>query len=208
MTSGPEFIDREHQLPADVRLTPPDVAGDVASLRALAIAPHGEPPADYTVRSIFDSRPLQGYDFNIICPTDEFNGDEVFSFTVPSGVVAVVREFKHFFTNPSATNKNPSGTLVSFQKNGANIQYNHDIPVGADTIANPVKLFFVADEFDVVSARLVGAVNGTHIAYVWFYGNFLLKTGRPATFEIANKAGEGKTSTIKQTGYADPGNGG
>src|SRR3990172_12098131 len=98
---GGEFIERERQHP------PEETSGNVAqgstaeSQRALVDAQLGAPPADYDVRSVYDSGPLNAYDFNITAtsPVDEIGASILrVSFTVRQGFVAVLRRLSHFFT--------------------------------------------------------------------------------------------------------------
>lgn len=57
--------------------------------------------------------------------------------------------------------------------------------------------FLIADELQFLGVSLVitnGLVPTTDNIAVGFHGNFLLKTGRPAMFEVANLAGKAKTA--------------
>lgn len=194
--SDHEFIDREQQLPADPRAAG---AVDMANVGQLTgqmerVKP-GEPPIDFTVRSVYDSRPVQGQDFNITAIVTQIvqPGNNDCSFTVPQGYVAVVRRLHHFVTNPPVgVGINRSDALCSILLDNADYPYNKNIPVGweSDDIVN---LFMIADEFQTVTTRFVfsAVVLETSALYVTFYGNLLLKTGRPAQFEIANPAARG-----------------
>lgn len=197
---GGEFTDREVQRP------PEDTAGGIAQAPAtaraqsdLADTPLGAPPADYDVRSVYDSRPVNGYDFNITV-TAAAEGGNTFTleFTVRQGFVAVFRRFGHFFTDaPLPAIVNRAECLLSIRKNGTDVPDNVDFPIGlaSDDLWNG---FVIADEFDTITARVVlqGALTATELVGT-FYGNYLLKTGRAWPFEIANP------SAVK-FGHGDP----
>lgn len=191
---------RESQLPPDVNLVPDDTRQLGNAMAAFDRAPLGEPPIDFTVRSVFDSRPIQGYDFNVTSSTivsGSIPFTTLVSFIVPTGLVCVLRQLHHFFTVPPVI-ASRADVLLSLQVNGADVPNNTSIPVGvaSDDI---VKCFVIADENTQVTAKFVTNVDVLVEAvsiFVQFYGNFLLKTGRPSIMEIANQTGEGKTSTI------------
>lgn len=63
---GQEFEDRNRQLPGDTG-SPVYAGGSIEKVRAeLAKTVLGSPPQDCDVRSTFDSRPVNAYDFNLI----------------------------------------------------------------------------------------------------------------------------------------------
>jgi hypothetical protein len=194
-----EYINqREQQLPADIGNQSPDMR-DMEG--ALARAPIGEPPADFDVRSVYDSRPVQGYDFNITVSAS-VSGSVPYTtdltFVVPKGLICVLRQIHHFFVSPPVI-ASRADVLLSVRVNNADFPFNKNIPVGvtSDDIA---KHFIVADEFSRVTARFVTNVEVViELAqiYAQFYGNFLVKTGLPAPFEIANRVGgSGKERSI------------
>lgn len=190
-----EFLeDRERQLPPDFNLLA-DVSEDGKAAEALKRAPMGEPPDEYTVRSVYDSRPVSTFDFNITPSAQELASTNTVDFQVPQGYVCVLRRVFHTINDPPGTNR--ANFLMTLMLNGAAFQYNRDIPVGFES-DDLVRCFMVADEFDTVGVKLTcSSVSGTSILYVTFYGQFILKTGRPAPFEIANPVGLSKTSSIR-----------
>jgi hypothetical protein len=159
---------------------------------------------DYGVRSVYDSRPVSGYDFNIIVtmaagicvtPTPAF-------FTVPQGYVAVLREIETWCEPPQNLTARTDIT-VSAQINMVDIPYNTGIPVGNGTLEN-IKLFSIADELQQVGVTFPAfPASGAFTLYAQLYGNFLLKSGRPAPFEIANYAGR---ANITQPGMPNASN--
>lgn len=189
---GGEFIEREKQLPPEDR--PGSVAED-ATGRAqedLFATPLGTPAADYDVRSVYDSRPVNGYDFNITAQSGAGEiGTSSFTatFVVRQGFVAVLRRLSHFFTGTLPPIMERSEALLSITRNGADVLDNVDVPVGlySDDIWQG---FVIADEGDTlgVTLELQGGLVADELQ-VHFYGNYLLKTGRAYNYEIANPVG-------------------
>lgn len=196
--SEKDFIDREHQLPADLADGVPDLevsAGLGADMRA---APAGEPPADYDVRSVYDSRPVLGYDFNVLLSTSDIAGDPsppltlTSQFIVPQGFVAVVRK-AHVWIEPNVPLSSRSNVLFTLAINGVRVQYNEDIAVGDETL-EPLEFFTIIDELNSLAAMItLSGIISTNV-FVHFYGNLLSKTGRPPAFEIANPVGRARVS--------------
>lgn len=200
MARDTEFLeDRERQIPADVRRAAPDV-GKASDLAALARAPLGEPLIDYNVRSIYDSRPVNGYDFNVIETADinssMSNPSIYLTFEVPSGYIGVLRKIE-FWTNGLPNVSRQSVTLSPVAN--SQIQRFNTAAVGNATGQGaPVECFVIADERQQLGARIDWGASPASISlYVQLYGNFLLKTGRAAPFEIANQAG-GVSATGKR----------
>jgi hypothetical protein len=154
----------------------------------MRVAPAGEPPADYDVRSVYDSRPVQGFDFNITAETGETSSPFVVEWQVPEGFVAVVRALHHWF-DPAPMITSRQEITLTLLRDGNDVRFNVEIPVGSES-DELVKCFAIYDEFQMVGARLVtpGAVVNT-AAFVHFYGNFLLKTDTTPAFQIANPVG-------------------
>lgn len=188
---GGEFIDRETQRP------PEDSPGNVAQGPSTAAAqtdlgntPLGAPPACYDVRSVYDSRPVNGYDFTITV-TDV--GDEAtfpLEFTVRQGYVAVLLGFSHWIEDdplPPIVFRNDM--LATLQKNKVQVQDNVDVPVGLFS-DNLWTGFIVADEFETLGLVFSFSDPALDVGQRWvtFRGNYLLKSGRASNFEIANPA--------------------
>lgn len=198
-----EFITgRERQLGPDTRSLTPDatIAGRQAD--AAQVAPLGSPPLDYLVRSVYDSRPVNGQDFNI-CSSVTAAGTETsltVSMTVPPGYIAVVRRV-HTELEPGPPITLRRQVQASLQRNSVTIPFQEGIFVGTaqDTL---LESFVLADENDTVSvtlsyftsAEVVNTFPAGTVFEAQFYGNFLAKTGRPYNFEIANPSmGEPKS---------------
>lgn len=189
LQAGPEFIEeREHQLPP-ANETGGEHAAEGRATDAMERAPAGEPPKDHDVRSVYDSRPVQGFDFNITDETGEGAFPFTLEFTVPEGFVCVLRALHHWF-DPAPLVPSRNNVQMTLLRNGNDVRFNVDIPVGAES-DELVKCFLIADEFETVGVRLTSglAVVDT-AAFVHFYGNFLLKTDSTAQFQIANPVGQ------------------
>jgi hypothetical protein len=196
--AGGEFTDREHQLPADANTT----GGDERASRltgAMMRAPAGEPGVGSDVRSVYDSRPVNAFDFNIpVTATGGENGfgDEPLTceFTVPLGFVLVLRRIHHYSDNlpPLPSRGDVVATLL---RDGAAVPYNEDIPVGVES-DDLMHFFQVYDENAKVGVRFSYASSTPDDVTAHFYGNLLPKTGRPANEEIANPR-EGIKSPVR-----------
>jgi len=175
---------------------------------SLATTPRGEPPKAFDVRATYDSRPVQGFDYNIpdsvaASIVDETTLTVELSFIVPRGYVAVQKRFRHWF-NPVPAIASREQCRVSFLISGAGVPYNELIPIGveSDVLSDG---FFIADELQTVTARVIVSNLGFTLSttlYCVFYGNLILKTGVPSPFEVANP-----TDKIwLPTGYPQPAN--
>jgi hypothetical protein len=190
-----EFIDRDHQYPPDTNTRAGDQLRTQSSVDAMKAAPRGEPLKAFDVRAVYDSRPVQGFDFNInVAGTPIAVSSSVFiaTFQVPSGYVAVLRTFHHSFTPPPII-VNRSDIKATLLLNKQNVQYNANIPIGIES-DGVIDCFVIADEFNTLGVRIDGSAATLSIAgsipQCHFYGQFLLKTGIPKNFEIANPSGK------------------
>lgn len=152
-------------------------------------SPIGAPPIDYDVRSIFDSRPVNGFDFNIVESGDIGGGEPggvLVEMTVPEGYVAVLRSISMWFEPNPQSAPNRSNVLASLYLNGGPFNYNVDLPVGVEI--DTVPFFMIADEFNRIgwAVTLPDDPVDDVTCYVHFHGNLILKSGRPAVFEVAN----------------------
>lgn len=174
----------------------------------------GSPKIDYSVRSIFDSRPVNSREFNLwffgeIAPETEFD-IEVFRkcFFVPQGYVCVLRE-AIIVQAPQLTIPLVDG-FASIMIDGAIVD-PPDVEVGPDfnntgisqdAIAfqsnEPIPTFILADEGQAVGLDIEffddTFVPSNENVEVGFRGHFLLKTGVPAQFQAANEAGRAKAA--------------
>lgn len=177
---------QNRQLPATVKL---NIGGKSlkGSRDDLSRTPLGSPPVDYDVRSIFDVRPVGGFDFNISTfdTINEGITPYLVEMTVPEGFVAVLRDIDVWF-EPAPAGLDKSDFTWTLMLNGAAYNYNVDIPFG--TAVDRELVFMLADEFNRIGVRVVstGGSYGTERAYARFHGTFLPKTARPLPFEIAN----------------------
>ncbi len=196
--------DRERSLPGDMLNTQ-------QARESAARAGIGGPVLDYTVRGVYDSRPVNGFDFNqVVELTLTDNSGNPFRYAclqVPQGRVVVLRAIQFYdlmdvdeFIQPDSGKA--WDIMVQLTRNGGAIMpidmdvknyspggvtYMDQLPIkGGDTL----ECFSLFDEGEVIgiNALLGGGVPTTSYMYVKFYGNILLKTGIPANFEVANKA--------------------
>lgn len=184
----PDFIERrEDQLPPSNE-NAGEMSQDAKATAGMRAAPAGDPPADYDVRSVYDSRPVQGFDFNITAETGETSSPFTVEWIVPEGFVAVVRALHHWF-NPAPLIASREDVLLTLLRDGSDVRFNVEIPVGSES-DELVKVFAIYDEFQTVGARLVNVGLVNTAAFVHFYGNFLLKTDTTPAFQIANQVGK------------------
>lgn len=189
-TRGQEFIEqRERQLPADFSSSG-DLQSQQTGMDHLEITPPGDPNLKFDVRSIFDSRPVNAYDFNISAAVElAAPGTTTFTvFTVPKGFVAIPRRW-FFFIDPLFSLSSRAAILVTPQINNVDVQNNTDFPIGNES-DDLLHTFFVVDELLKVTMRVVVADTLTSpILHVSVNGNFLAKRNVPPNFEIANPCG-------------------
>lgn len=186
-----EFEGRNRQRPADLDQSRLYQRSNT-SREEMQRTPLGTPPDCYDVRSVYDTRPLNAYDFNIAGSVSLPYPVGIVEMTVPEGAVCVLRELSIWF-EPAPPGSERSDNVASLLLNGADYPYNNAIPIGDDSGRFPV--FMLADEFNRVGVRVnltnpYPSTPGT--AWVLFYGQFLLKSGRPLPTEIANPIMGGK----------------
>lgn len=188
LQAGQEFTDRDPQWPAS-RITT-NYKGEGKLADQMLRAPLGEPGIDVDVRSVYDVRPPQAYDFNIVLTGTMTVGEgastTITPVTVPEGYVAVVRAYHHS-TAPILPSVVRSDVLLTLQSNDADVPFNINIPVGAES-QDLIKCFFVVDEGGLIGARYTTSlvIVGSYSIFTHVYGNFLRKTGRAANLEIGN----------------------
>lgn len=171
----------------------------------------GSPLLDYTVRSIYDSRPTSGFDFNLWFT---FGDSEIplglpgfiRTWAVPQGYVAVIRDYT--ILAPAGSSISTWDGLSKLLIDGTardpidvRISNSNDVAQVNGTpyrVGEKIDTFIIADENSFVGLDVTfddGSVNLTTANFaIGFHGNFLLKTGRPAMFEVANLAGKAKTA--------------
>ena len=169
------------------------------------------PPALlYQVVATYDSRPIQGYDFqDSECQVLEWSGapptfDPVsLTYIVPDNTVAIVRSFRYQVIDA------PVNAVVEGDCWLQSDLIVNDLPVREyNQMLHPVfmQLFFptfvIVDErqdirlqlstFDPDNTEFAGALDGIDAPVLLeIYGNLLVKTGVPKEFEIANPIGGG-----------------
>lgn len=178
-----EFEARDRQLPADLDQTSA-FNSNARARESFQETPVGTPPVCYDVRSVFDSRPINTYDFNIT-QGGGFTPDNLpVEMTVPEGYVAILRGVEIWF-EPNPLGAARSSTSAVLQLNGGDYP-NNGFLVGVGT-NGPLPVFLLADEFNRIGVKFEffgGPFTGT--AFVAFSGNFVLKTARAYPFEVAN----------------------
>jgi hypothetical protein len=185
--------------------------GIVHTVETQKISPR--PPALlYQVVSMYDSRPIQGYDFQksecsfinwagvppVFAPFDAVN------FIVPNNVVAVVRHFQYQVIDA------PVNAVVEGDCWLQSDMFVNDLPVrNYNKMIHPVFMedafptFIIVDErleirlqlsiFDPNNTEFSQTLNGLQAPVIAnIYGNLILKTGVPIEFEIANAIGGGQ----------------
>lgn len=191
--AGSEFIDREPQWPASREYQ--NDQGEARAAASLPNAPLGEPPIDVDVRSTYDVRPIQAFDVNLpLLATDAMSrvGSEAtltatVEDVVPLGYVFVLRKLGPYFSGaiPPVVFRNQA--LLTLRKNHGDVQFNINVPIGAD--CTDLDVFTIYDEGEQYGARcdlnILIDFPDTFFGCT-FYGNFLRKTGRPANQEIGN----------------------
>lgn len=191
-----EFEGRNRQLPADLDQTMA-YANSAQAREDFQVTPQGTPPDCYDVRSVYDVRPINGFDFNITSSALMTFGvkstvNPFVEFTVPEGFVCVLREVDIWF-NPIPPGSTRNDKYFDLTLNGGSVPYNQTIYFGV--ASGKVKVFMIANEFDRVGVHVVDNANtasGSTDVYCQFYGNFLPKTERPSNFEIANRVMSGQ----------------
>lgn len=180
-----EFVpERERQAPPDPRDTSGYLAG--AKERAVGVAPVGTPPTFYDVRCVYDSRPVNAYDFNLTTTTAALphGGFATTQFIVPSGYRAVPRKWMVSFEPIPVAN--PSDITFYPQAYGADVP-NNAVLIGSGTAA-PIETFFLVEENATFGARIAdpNALAGGNV-YIQVWGNLLPVTGVALPFEVSNR---------------------
>lgn len=191
---------------------PPGQPGQVADLaRGTGIkdylethrVPRVAPPLNFEVASVYDSRPVQGTDFQATgCDSLVFAGSPAtfpavsFTFTVPENKIAVLRGFRYQIS-PQPINIVTEGFcwLQSdlFDNDAVIKDYSGMIlplfmrelfPIFAIIDERHRLRLTLSQESDtVLTGDMAGEILGVQFA---LYGNLILKTGIPKEFQIAN----------------------
>jgi hypothetical protein len=177
------------QTNASIDIPGADLLGDDSAITAMQATPLGMPPTDFDVKCIYDSRPLNGYDFNFSASQEiTSNVPWSFNFDVPNGYRIVPREWDVFFDTPIATQS--SNSTVTLTQQNAGVPNNSGIIVGMGTGSRPIKSFFVCEEntqFGISGIVGMGsnATQTTNLS-VNVYGNLIPVTEVSLPFCVAN----------------------
>ena len=193
-----EFAEQrgDWQTNASLDIPGADLLQDDASVAAMQAAPLTTPSVDFEVRSVYDSRPINAYDFNFSAATNFTSPADPgtvatwqATFTVPTGYRAVPRDWEVLFDEPPTGIA--SASTVTLQQNGAAIPNNGPIIVGMGTGSRPIKSFFVCEEnttFGIQGEIDVG-VNSTQASTISInvHGNLIPVSDCALPFAIADQ---------------------
>ncbi len=190
--------------------------GIIDTIESRKISPR--PPALlYQVVSTYDSRPIQGYDFqhsecNRLRWIPGGSGSEFdpieFTYVVPPNTVAILRNFRYQVTTApiNAVTEGDCWLFSDLLVNELPVrEYNRMLhPI---FMVRPFETFLIVDELKRLTLKLRMADDGTDVVEFYsdlqlndlvspvlgeLYGNLLLKTGVPIEFEVANAIGGGQ----------------
>lgn len=202
--SNEEFENRDRQYPVDGITSGTRRGGRSAA--ALGSAPQGSPRVDFSVRSIFDARPLFSQEFlRGIYATPELinatNARFTASFKVPPGYVGILRSATISLAPIAGADipQEPT-TTGEFIRNGTPAA-SPEVGVGSAVFPafgqffllnnqESYPTFTMGDENDTLGINLYlydTADPTSYVVLVNFAGQFLKKTGTYYQYEIANK---------------------
>jgi hypothetical protein len=193
-----EFAEQrgDWQTNASLDIPGADLLGQEASTQAMQATPLTPPNVDYEVRSVYDSRPINAYDFNFSAATEFTSPPDPgtiatweATFTVPTGYRAVPRDWDVFFDTPP--NVIASKSTVTLQQQGAAVPNNGPMIIGMGTGPTPIKSFFICEEnttFGIQGSINVG-VNSTQSSTISInvHGNLIPVTDCALPFTIADQ---------------------
>ena len=187
-----EFADQRGDVQTGASYDQPgsDLLQDDTSIAQMQQAPLGEPPTAFDVRSVYDSRPVNGYDFNYsgsLPSQNLYNNPWTIEFNVPNGYRAVPRKWDVFYdTPPSGPSYNSTVTLL---QQGAAVPNNGPIIIGMGT-NDPIESFFLCEENTTfgITGNVVFTGNGTSdsVISVNVQGNLIPVSEVALPFSIAN----------------------
>lgn len=121
-----------------------DLAGEQAAVADMHKTQIGEPPNDFDVRSVWDVRPVNGYDALLsTTSTDSTTQSWSATFTAPNGYRAIPRKWEVWYDSPVG---GAAGVSKAFlQKNGADLPNQLGWIIG-DGTQNPIESFFTCEE--------------------------------------------------------------
>jgi len=149
-------------------------------------APLGEPPTDFDVRCVFDSRIVNGYDFNMSAAFSQPSGGSwSVTFQVPNGYRIVPREWTVQYDSAVT---GPSGnSTVNLTQQGAAVPYNQNIIIGMST-DEPIKSFFLCEENTSFGITGINSnVTVTTTGSVTVYGNLIPVSDVALPLSVSNQ---------------------
>ena len=165
-----------------------DLAMDASSTAAMMQTPLGEPDIDFDVRCIYDSRPVNGYDFNVsntLTTTSSAPTIWTFNFTVPLGYRMIPKKFEIKF-DPAPAGPISQSTATILQQ-GVGLSNNQNIIIGP---GGTIDTFFICEEqttFGITGTNnnVFGGLVLTAIVNVW--GQMIPVSDVALPFTAANK---------------------
>lgn len=183
-----EFDEQRQDWQAEASFEQPgsDLLQDASSTQAMLEAPLGEPKSDFDVRCVYDSRVVNGYDFNYSAAiTGSSSVGWEATFNVPNGYRIVPREWiVQFDTVFSGQAKNSTATI---QQGGAALPNNGPIIIGMGT-NDPIKTFFLCEEnttFGIAGFNF--NANTGYTGAVTVYGNLIPVTDVALPLAVSNQ---------------------
>lgn len=174
---------------------PPDIQqqGDLARRESI----EGTFTIGAGVTSTFDTRPINARDF-LVTDTDVIQEEEIanidleFTFIIPAGHAGILRGFKATALAPLiAVLSDPSNVLTTLFVNDMPVpQYEDMILLPSATAFNPCHVVVDENQELKLRLRIAGSIGifGSEMEYlVQFYGNLLVRTGRPVQYEQGNE---------------------
>lgn len=149
----------------------------------------GNAIGDYSVESVFTTRPINAYD--VILPNTVEGGTGNFSipFTVADNKVLIITGIQMDLTVYNAEYLPPNNNMfLTLLLNGQPITRNVNIPV-VNLFGVRFPVYFIAGPGSIVNVQvsvLVGPSTATDALFL-FFGTELLSQGRATQYEIANE---------------------
>lgn len=187
---GEDYPEAEN-LPFDAGLSDqisnPDISGE---------APVGSPPTGASVRSTFDTRPVNAHDFveflrGSVTPRSELTGPLELSYTVPDSRIHIIRSFRYSLEPASF---DPDVQLLIT----LNVKVNGIFQPGYTNLkpgfggGMEIPCHILAPSNSIVTFALSFSSpgewpSGVHYALFFVHGNSLIASGRPIEFEVGNE---------------------
>lgn len=179
--------------PPEISYREPKVPHDLASSVDLGDAPTllEDRTQGASVRSVYDTRPINGTDFQSaesqdITPSAENGGTVDFNYTVPTSYIAVLRGFE--FRQSPVKIVEDLDISFSILVDGISQLGHSNIPLPPDV--GFINTHILADENSTITLRVIyPALYSDAVLYrVWsrLYGNLILTNNRPLAFEVGN----------------------